>query len=451
MPREEVSVSQISDQLGNSNGKTHQIRFRKKRGEYKVKRLYSNLFVPSCTHGYSLAIEFMRSWFLKKFPKDYFKTVYINGKHVLDDYKYFNRNIVKRDKPMVAIVPNIDYEFDREYVDMYVADPKIFLKRSNYQQSFFRDDERSRYLGMNMRALKMNFAFKIRVSTRAQQLDLFRAMELAFRIGATQEEYLSADFLIPKDIIISIAKASGFKVTEDGRIVDVLEFLSYFNSHSDLPIMFKLRAINQKPEFFIRVKDLYTHLSLTDRLTLDDGEREGQLDTNFHIEMGVQLTIPVPHFFVYYDCEALTGSITVEEDLTPVKVGLYSFTDFEIPEKNELGWGQIALHSYLCDKGEKFVDMSEVFSGSTNLDIVMKDSLKRFISPKSFIDIQVFRHDDRAMKVKTEMDYETRKLMILEEVDEEAVTIAIYADRQHINETIISLNEYGKSRITQSE
>ena len=44
-----------------------------------VPKLYKAMQLPSYVHGYSLAIEYMRDWFLKKFPKNYFNSVYING------------------------------------------------------------------------------------------------------------------------------------------------------------------------------------------------------------------------------------------------------------------------------------------------------------------------------------------------------------------------------------
>jgi hypothetical protein len=379
--------------------------------------------------------------------KDYFKTVYINGKHVLDDYKYLNKNVVKRENPVLAIVPTVEFDYDREGLDIYLADPSIFLRRSNYQQSFFRDMERDQYLGVQFQEIKMGFAFRIRVNTRAQQLDLMKKMELAFRLGSTQREYFSADFHIPKDVMLSIAEAAGFEVNRETQTIkDTMQFVAYLNANSDLPILYKLRAINQKPEFFIRVRDMYAHIACRDKISPDDGERTNQLDNNYNLDFATELRMPVPHFYVYYSQDNLDSGITIHEN-DKGSIGLYSFNDFEIPEKNTLGWSQIALTSYLCDKGEKFVDMKEVFSGNTNLDIAMEYNLKQFISPLAFMDIQVFRNDDRACKVKVRMDFEEKKLYFLEDMDEETVYIAIYADRKYVNETMTSLAEFGKTRI----
>ena len=51
-----------------------------------AKKLYARLALPSYVHGYSLAIEYMTKWFEDGFDKDYLKSIYIDGKHVIDDY-----------------------------------------------------------------------------------------------------------------------------------------------------------------------------------------------------------------------------------------------------------------------------------------------------------------------------------------------------------------------------
>lgn len=439
--RRDLTPSDIKRILDNK----HPIYMRDKEGGYRVKKLYSHLQVPSHVHGYSLAIEYMKKWFIEKFPKDYFNIVHINGKHVLDDWKYFNKANIVREPPMLAITPTVDFDYDRETLDLYLADREIYLKRSNYQKSFFKDYDRDLFIGMDMQGLRMNFNYKVRVRTRAQQLDLMKMMQLAFRIGATQQSYVSADFHIPKHIILDIAKKAGFDIDEEkGTVKDTLALLSYLNQHSELPIMFKMRSINQKPEFFLRMRDLCVHISCRDKLQVDDGERSGHLDTNFHIELQATLTIPVPMFYVYFSADELVGIVpaTKEEGL-----GLYSFCEYEIPLTNERGWAQVALTSYLCDEGEQEIDLSPVFSGNTNLDIVMQHSLKNYLSPQGFIDVRAYRSTDTAINIRTKMDYVTKKLHILDPIRKENISLVIYGDMEYINNMIISIRNYHRQRI----
>lgn len=417
--------------------------------DYKPK-LYKNLVLPSYVHGYSLAIEYMRMWFLEKFDKDYFKVVHVNGKHVLDDWRRFNNYNIKREKPMLAIVPTLESDFDRDNLDLYQADRTLLLKTSNFMQSFFKDYDRMSFIYMRMRAMKMNFTFKVRVNSRSEQLDLMNKMELWFRVGSTMMEYINAEFHIPYDIMLNIAEGAHFEV-KNGVIVDILEFIAYLNRYSDLPIVFKMRAINQKPEFFVRVNNMYVHISNMDKLQIDDGEREGKLDNNFHVEMSCQLTMPIPHFFVYFCQEPIVYEIGVNEH-NGKTIGIYSINNFEIPPQNEKNWTQVAVTSYLCDEGEQVIDLSSIFKGSGNFNRAIEYSLKNMVSPDSFVDIRVYRSDDLAKELNIDFNYETCELMLPEPMKhEEAIDIAIYADKEYINDVIISNDNILHNRLLRQE
>ena len=181
--------------------------------EYRPE-LYKSLYLPSYVHGYSLAIEYMRDWFVNNFPKDYFKTVYINGKHVLDDWKHWNNYNIKKEKPMLAIIPTVNVDWDRENLDLYLGSKDIMLRRYTFQDSFIKDYRNMVFLYMQMRQMEMTFSFRVRVESRAQQLDLMNKMELWFRCGSTQQDHLSADIHIPYEIMLNIAKDAHFEIED---------------------------------------------------------------------------------------------------------------------------------------------------------------------------------------------------------------------------------------------
>ena len=52
------------------------------------KTLYRSICVPSATQSYSLCVEFMKKWFLTKFPPDTFKSIYTDGKNSCEAYMY---------------------------------------------------------------------------------------------------------------------------------------------------------------------------------------------------------------------------------------------------------------------------------------------------------------------------------------------------------------------------
>ena len=418
--------------------------------DYKPK-LYKNLMLPSYVHGYSLTIEFMKKWFLEKFDKDYFKTVHVNGKHVLDDWRRFNNYNIKREKPMVAIVPTLENDFDRENIDLYQADHKMLLRTTNFMQSFFKDYDRMSFIYLRMRAMRMNFAFKVRVNSRSEQLDIMNKMELWFKIGSTHREYLNAEFHIPYDIILNIAEAAHFEIDKDNNIIDIVDFISYLNKYSDLPIVYKMRAINQRPEFFVRVNNMYVHISTVDKLQIDDGDREGKLDTNFHVEMNATVTIPIPHFFVYFCQEPIRYVIGVNEH-NGQTIGVYSINSFEIPPQNDKNWTSIVVTSYLCEEGEQIIDLSSIFTGSQNFHRAIDYCKTNSISPESFVDIKVYRSEDISKGFEYDMNYENFQLMLPEPMKhEEAIDIAIYADKEFINNVIINSDNLIHNRISRQD
>lgn len=438
--RQRFSLSEAKEILGEDYF-TQRIR----RNSYEkeiVDQLYGNLAVPSYVHGYSLAIEYARDWFQKRFPKNYFVGgIYIDGKHVLDDYKRLNdynqKNIVKGQNPRARIEPSLEFDYDREGVDLYQAPPEIFLKRSKMQDSFFKDYDNCLFLGMNMRAMRMNFNYKVRVNTKSQQLDIANRMELYFRVGATQAEDVSVDFHVPKHVMIFIAKQAAFEVDDNQNVVDPISFVEYLNAHSDLPFLFKLRAINQHPEYFIRIPNLYCHTAVKDKLQIDSGERDGKLDSNFHVEMNSVLTMPIPHFYTLYTAVDPMENFPIkrEED----EIAIYSINIFDIPKVDEHGWTQAAFTEYITDKGDTEMDLSSLFTGDNVLAKTVEHDLVLGVSPYHFINIKVYRDDDKYKELKIDMNWETKVATFVDgPMDEEHLQIAIYYDRKYMNELTIS-------------
>ena len=417
----------------------------------RVKNLHGNIALPSYVHGYSLAVEYMYNWFKNKFPKDFFRGgIYIDGKNVLDDYKRLNeyamRNIVKGENPRARMAPSIEYDWDREGLDLYTAPPEIYLKRSGYQDAFFKDYERDMFLGFAPRGLRMNVNYKVRLNSRSQQLDTFNKMEIDFRNGATQREYLSVDFHVPKFIMLEIADKAGFAIV-NGEVVDIISFIHYLNAHSELPFLFKLRAINRKAEFFIRVNDLYTHIAVKDKLQLDDGEREGKLDFNYHIEMNAVLDMPIPHYYAFYSAEDITGSITVQEQQEGC-VAIYSINIFDIPKVDEHGWNLAAQTDYQIDKGDMDVDLSTIFQGNNPLANAINNDLAIGVSPSKYINIKIYTDEDMAKEIDFYMNWKEIKAEFPYPAIEQIAHIAIYYNRDYINQLEIEQNKLMESRIS---
>lgn len=416
-------------------------------------QLYSNLIVAQESMGYSIGIQYVKKYLLDRLPKNYIQYFHLNYKHMFDDFRVFNKQNVKHEKPMCSLTPSIEYEYDRENLDMLGSDATIFLKRSNYQRSFFKDYKNKVFLGMQMHALKINFRFKVRVGTKAEQIDLFRRMELVYKIGATHAENISCDFVIPYELIRNIAGLSGFEINEKGYVVDPLDFLAYLNKHSDIPVTYKLRAINGHDEFFLRLSDIYTHLNFKNKLDVEDGECEGMMENNFDVTTEFSLRLPTPHFFVLYNEKPIMYPLEIEKG----NVLLCSLSQFVIPDTNDKGWNQVINTVYMIDDNEDIFDIHEMFLSNQTTDIrkVINYCIGHYISPKVFIDLKIYKEMAGIyVDVPCELEYRSQDEILIklgEKLKSQYLYIGIYIDMEFVNNTAVDINEFKKDRLSMPE
>ena len=394
---------------------------------YKKQELYSSMAIPSTVHSYSNGVEYMKNWFLEKF-QNYYKSIHVEGKHAFDDFRRFNKDtILKRGKPALAIIANLSFDYDRERLDSYPYGLNHYLKRSDYEGAFFKDKDRNLFIGITGEQMQINFTFRSKVSSRAQQLDLYKYMQMAMRVGYTQGEYTSMDFHIPYGIIMQLAEDAGFKIVNN-KVVDVIKFVKYLNSHSEIPITYKLRTINGRNEYFLRIKDVYTHISCQDALTADDGEREGMISNNFIVELNSTLRIPSPKMYIYYSENKHTHIETAQ--IAEEHIGLYSVKLVDIPEINEMGWNQYLTTEYFEEDTNSLlnIDFNDFFKDhELGLAIEYCNTLK--MSPSIFLDIKVYNKDTLMEYV---IDWETLILTTIANPIDKINFISIYVDTNYL-------------------
>lgn len=416
--------------------------------KYEIKRineihLNHDISVPSTIHGYSLGVEYIQKWFLDKFDKEYFKTIFVGGKSVFDDYRRLSRTeLLTIEKPALSINPTLDVDYNRDFTDVYSAGLKRFARRTcTYDKAFLSDKESNTYLGLHLRQMKIHFNIKVRVKTRPQQLDLLEFMKIAFKIGSTHIDRVDMDFHVPKEIMICIAKDNGFEVDENGKVKNVLGFLQYLNSHSAFPFMYKLRTINGNNEYFIKVPYLQMHISTLEQLTIDDGERQGQLDNNFHVEMNCELLLPVPQFYAYYTDHTLLLEKKFKREL----LGLYNLSDvYQVPEQNEKKWDQ--LIKTVWDNDEYYLDTIEFeeLINRPDLQKIINHSRNIGISPAVFLDIHVYNNFKR---VPIEIDWNNYEIIVKQKLKSKQSNISIYCDTLYVNEQLLVIDKMYDTRI----
>lgn len=407
------------------------------------KKLNSSLCIPSYIHSYSLCCSYMENWFVSKFPKDYFKTIYMEGKHALDEFrKYTPGEMVKRPKPSLSITPQPDWTFSNDTLNFPYGDANTNIRRTHNRDVFFRDPERQLYLGVVDDLMSITFNYKIRVNTRAKQVDLNRYMQNVLTTACTYGEYVEMDFHVPYDLMSMIASDVGFELDADNKIKNIIGFLGYLNSHSVVPFTYKLRFINGKNEFFIRMNQ-YIHFRFPDNIDLDDGERQGQISSNYILEYPVQVRFPCPRYYRYFSQQEHDKYTRFEEDGT---MKAYYITYSKIPDLNKNKWPIYLTTDYLEDEDKLLAPLKinlEDLLKPSDLYNVIEFTKKQQLAPERFIDVQLYNDDhDELCRV----NWDTYELSTLGIVRKQASRIVIYVDREYLNNQIMLYKEYYSNR-----
>lgn len=363
------------------------------------KTLYRSICMPSAVQAYSLCVEYMKNWFLTKFQPNTFKSIYVEGKNIYDDFRSLSKiDLLKRQKPALTITPSITWDFNNENIDSYPYGMDLYVQTGKFKESFFSCPETNSYMGIGMETILMPFNFRIKLETRAQQLDMFKFMKMACRVGFTNGEDVDLDFHIPYQLMIQLAKDNGFKTSVkelqnnevDETIQNIPEFLRWLNMHSKLPFLYKHRTLNGKNEFFLRMRRMYVHIRPTD-ISADDGEREGQMTNNFTIEMSAEVRFPAPKMYAYYsnnEHKLQTVYGAWYQPNGPIST-CYTFKGTPIPDKNRYGWPLFMSTTYEEDDsaiGNNLkIDISELLQG--DIGNCIKDCLSKGISPAIFCDL----------------------------------------------------------------
>lgn len=405
--------------------------------------LRTSLVVPSTINAYSIGVQYMREWFLKKFPQDFFKSINIEGRHTFYDFRKLSREeMLKRLKPALSISPQLQFDYNRENIDDYPYGVEMFSRTCNYKESFFKDEERNLYLGFVSEMMIIDFTFKIKLSTRAQQVDLYKFLQLAMRVGYSQGEDVCMDYHIPYGTMLQIATDAGFEVVDD-KIKDITKFVNYLNKHSLIPIMYKLRTMTGNDEFFLRANDVYTWITCPE-LSQDDGDKEGMVNTSFIIEMRAQLKLPSPKFYVYF---SQTKHVTIERRNQVDDVfGWYNVQKYDVPPTNKYGWNQLLTTEYFEEITDKplEIDFSDFFK-DTDLGSIIEYNNQIAISSSVCIDFIIHNH---GRDLEYTMDWETM-IMKTNDVPLEDITyISIYVDMEYVNKILINKSNALDSRLS---
>ena len=205
--------------------------------------------------------------------------------------------------------------------------------------------------------------------------------------------------------------------------------------------MYKLRCVNGRNEFFVKVPNLYVHHRMSPDISLDDGERQGHISSNYIIEFEVSIRFPEPQFFIYYS-QYIKETVSYIEDDQLIS---YASNFGCVPAVNNNGWNQYMSTDVIEEDRSKplTLDFKELFDEGSDINKVLKHTLDLHICPAIFMDIHIY--NDRK-EVPYNMDWNTLVLTSKENLTDVKSFVSIYLDTDYFNEQLICLNKMKESR-----
>ena len=402
--------------------------------------------LPSQQQAYAVCVEFAKKWFLEKFKDNYFNSIYINTAHSFDEFRKFSsiNQQMKRTNPLLAITPIIDINHNRQWIDSLPEIP-LMLKRSRIEGTFFNDIEKGLHLQLIFKTILMNFTYKIRLDTRGEELDMVEFLKLNHRAGWTESRPIAIDVHVPKSIMLQLAFDNGFKIdTVKGEILEPLKFLSYLNSHSYIPFIYKLRCTTGNKEFFIKVPDCMVHIK-TEMPNMDDGERQDQITVNYNIDMQVEMEMSAPYCYTYFSQQAQPYILNAPQFNNYDKIAIMAAKMTEIPCFDENGWEKYVITEYQIDSDENIespinIDFNELFNGS-DISKIINYTKAISATPSLFMNFKLYND---GYEINYNMNWNTMTCTILDKITNCNIVIGIYCDKEYINNTLLYLKDNDK-------
>ena len=416
------------------------------------KNLNMSLCVPNISSSFSECVEYIRSWFKNGFASTFFLSENIAGNNIVSDFISKDREgLIKLQKPALAITPDLDTSFDRDGYNAYYLGINTYYNGFRYQDSFFRDLTKKSFISICLDQILVKFNIKIRLSSKASAIDVLQYIKMRYFVGASRTYWNDIDYHVSKPLLLRLAKDTGFEI-KNGEVSDIGEFLKYLNSHSAVPFMYKFRQQKAKFEYFIKVPDQCIYVR-TNEVTMDDGDRENQLDNNYVVTLDCECRFPCPKFYAYYSINKYDKIIAPTTD---GGYNMYNFVLCDIPAVNSRGWQNMASWDWEEDedvfklKLPSEIDMKppliELDSGRI-LDII-KDLRDQMISPASILEFKVYNFNN---PVDVTVDWENLLIVSKTILPSRVSHIVLYCNLDAINEIKVSKKKYIASRMNVSD
>ena len=368
----------------------------------------------SMAHTYGNIATFVNHWLLDLFPKNYFKTNYINSTIAYRDFATYNNNrkeFIKKQKPMLLLRPRIEIDTQDELPinQTYLANRIYDVMNDDIDtgnlQTFFDDRDNKRYIQFLLNSLRITFDVTIVVETLMEQINLVHYFKNRVRQGYDMTVLAYMESFISRDIMYLLAKDSGFEDVfleePENRKHTMGDFLSYVNNNSLYPVTVKYKNSSGRHEFF-RYHPTYVNMAITG-LSIDEPSKKNQVVEECYINFSLRCDFNTAGLYLYlsnndaiFADDVTNPSIDneIKTDMVPIITPqrIYGRT---LPN----GWQIFTTPAFDIDTDERPYPLEFSVLLNTSLNEAVNYHRKHGIPLTTFMNIEILKNN-RTMEIE---------------------------------------------------
>lgn len=368
----------------------------------------------SMAHTYGNIATFVNHWLLDLFPKNYFKTNYINSTIAYRDFATYNNNrkeFIKKQKPMLLLRPRIEIDTQDELPinQTYLANRIYDVMNDDIDtgnlQTFFDDRDNKRYIQFLLNSLRITFDVTIVVETLMEQINLVHYFKNRVRQGYDMTVLAYMESFISRDIMYLLAKDSGFEDVfleePENKKHTMGDFLSYVNNNSLYPVTVKYKNSSGRHEFF-RYHPTYVNMAISG-LSIDEPSKKNQVVEECYINFSLRCDFNTAGLYLYlsnndaiFADDVTNPSIDneIKTDMVPIITPqrIYGRT---LPN----GWQIFTTPAFDIDTDERPYPLEFSVLLNTSLNEAVNYHRKHGIPLTTFMNIEILKNN-RTMEIE---------------------------------------------------
>jgi hypothetical protein len=237
----------------------------------------------------------IREYILSKFPKNFFKSIYIDTAETIQAQNRndkYNRGLNKLPYPTMGITPEISIDSPIEGMEKspHLSSPNLFLRKDlkSFYKRILLDTEKKYSVYYTSDYITTNYNFRITTNKYIQNADLTYFMKSNFQQGFFQflnDKYINTE--IPKTYIKLISDIMGYNLDDSDDMTEMELYMIATGTHEDI-VRKKINLMTGKTGFFVNEKSnlltLFTDMEAPGSI-IRDGMSEGEYTINFRIQV----------------------------------------------------------------------------------------------------------------------------------------------------------------------